>query len=128
MSQVHRVLVLNKPFKIRGYTVMQWITMGAATAIALFVGTKLVPNDWKLLNVPAGLFVGIAIWGAAAGYVTATEAKPIAWWKNRLLYALKLLPIVYLPKREEGVLYPDPTIREAVKREDQTYVIQREER
>ena len=126
MSQVHRVLVLNKPFKIRGFTVMQWITLAGATAIALFVGTKMVPNDWKLGNVPAGLPIGIAIWGAAAGYVTATETKPVTWWKNKLLYGLKLLPNVYLPKREEGVVYPDPTIKEIVKREDQPYVIERE--
>lgn len=123
MSQVHRVLVLNKPFKIRGMTIMQWITMAAATAIAIFVGTKVIPNNWKLGNIPAGLPVGILVWGAAYGYVTATETKPIAWWRNRILYALKIYPNLYLPKREEGVLYPDPSIREAVKREDQSYVI-----
>jgi hypothetical protein len=126
MSQVHRVLVLNKPFKIRGFTVMQWITLGSATAIALFVGTKIVPSTWKLAGVPAGLFVGIAIWGIAAGYVTATETKPIVWWRNRLLYGFKLLPTLYLPKREEGTVYPDPTIKEAAKREDQSYTIERE--
>ncbi len=126
MSQVHRVLVLNKPFKIRGYTVVQWIILALSVSIALFVGTKLVPNAWKIGNTPAGLWAGIVIFGVGYCYVTATEAKPGIWWRNKVFYTLKLLPTLYLPKREEGVLYPDPTIKDIIKREDRSYTIERE--
>ncbi|MFN8655291.1 MAG: hypothetical protein U0105_03030 [Candidatus Obscuribacterales bacterium] len=121
MSLVHRVIKLNEPFKIRGYTVPQWILMAVALGLAFLIGTK-VPQDWKLGNLPVGFLVGLAIFCGAIVFISATQMRPISWWKNAFLYKLKLMPLVYLPHAEEGAIYPDPTIEEAVKREDRGYV------
>jgi hypothetical protein len=122
MSEIQRVIILNKPFRIRGYTMMQWIIMGVAFAIAVLVGTKFVPHDWKLGNVPTGVWVFVVILGLGIGYVHVVQVKPLAWWRNRLFYAVGLEPTLYLPKREEGQEYPDSSIKQAPKREDQSYV------
>jgi peptidoglycan/LPS O-acetylase OafA/YrhL len=121
MSQVQRVIILNKPFKIRGYTVWQWILLASSLAIGFLLGSK-VPHEWKFGNLPAGFILGLTIVCAAIVVVSASQMKPFAWWRNKVLYTLGFVPVVYLPKREEGVIYPDPTIKEAVKREDQDYV------
>ena len=47
MSVVQRVIILNKPFKIRGYTIVQWIILAGTLAVAFLVGSK-VPPDWKI--------------------------------------------------------------------------------
>jgi hypothetical protein len=122
MSVVQRVIVLNKPFKIRGYTIPQWLVLGLASVVALFVATKVVPNDWKINGAPAGVFAFVIVLGAGIAYVSATQMKPVAWWRNKFLYGLKVVPDVYLPKREEAQVYPDPTIIEPRKREDQNYI------
>lgn len=121
MSLVHRVIKLNEPFKIRGYTVSQWILMGVSVAAAFFIGTK-IPQDWKVGHLPVGFLVGLAIFCGAIVFISATQMRPMSWWKNALLYKLKLVPMVYLPHPEEGVIYPDPTIEDVVKREDSNYV------
>jgi hypothetical protein len=122
MSVVQRVIVLNKPFKIRGYTIPQWLILGIASIAALFVATKVVPQGWKINGAPAGVFAFVIVLGAGIAYVSATQMKPTAWWRNKFLYGLKIVPNVYLPKREEAQLYPDPTIIERGKREDQNYI------
>ncbi len=121
MSVVQRVIVLNKPFKIRGYTILQWLILGVSAVVALLLATKL-PSDWKVNGAPAGVFVFVAVLGAGIAYVSATQMKPPAWWRNKIFYALHLVPSVYLPTREEAQLYPDPTIIERPKREDQGYI------
>ncbi len=121
MSVVQRVIVLNKPFKIRGYTILQWLILGVSAVVALILATKL-PSDWKVNGAPAGVFVFVAVLGAGIAYVSATQMKPPAWWRNKILYSLRLVPNVFLPKREEAQLYPDPTITERPKREDQGYI------
>lgn len=120
MSVVQRVIVLNKPFKIRGYTIWQWIIMGVSAVLALFLATKM-PNDWKINGAPIGVFVFVAVLGAGIAYVSATQMKPPAWWRNKFLYTLGIVPSIYLPNREEGQVYPDPTIIERAKRDDQDY-------
>ena len=121
MSVVQRVIILNKPFKIRGYTVWQWIVLTASVAIGFLIGSK-IPHDWKLGNLPVGFIIGLLIVCGAIVFVSASQMKPVAWWRNKLMYALGMAPVLYLPKREEGQVYPDPTIKEVVKREDQAYV------
>ncbi len=121
MSVVQRVIILNKPFKIRGYTVMQWIILAVALALAFLIGSK-IPHDWKLGNIPAGFLIGLVIFCGAIVFVSATQMRPMLWWKNVILYKLGIAPTLFLPHHEEGQLYPDPTIIEPAKREDQPYV------
>jgi hypothetical protein len=121
MSVVQRVIILNKPFKIRGYTIWQWILLASALALAFLVGTK-IPQGWKLGNLPLGFIVGLLIFCAAIVFVSASQMKPFAWWRNKFLYTFGMAPTVFMPKREEGQEYPDSTIEKPVKREDQSYV------
>lgn len=121
MSVVHRVIVLNKPFKIRGYTIMQWLVLGVCAVLALFLATK-CPQNWKFNGAPVGVFVFVIVLGAGIAYVSATQMKPGAWWRNKFLYTLGVCPTIFLPKREEAVIYPDPTIIDHGKREDNRYI------
>jgi uncharacterized membrane protein AbrB (regulator of aidB expression) len=123
MSVVQRVIVLNKPFKIRGYTIVQWLILGVAAVAALFLASKM-PQNWKINGAPAGVFVFVIVLGAGIAYVSATQMKPPAWWRNKILYGLRIVPHVYLPNREEAQVYPDPTIIERGKREDQGYYVE----
>jgi len=124
MSVVQRVIVLNKPFKIRGYTIPQWLVMGIAAVGGLFVATKVIPNDWKIpgSQAPLGVLAFVVVLGAGIAYVSATQMKPFAWWRNKFLYGMGIVPSVYLPKREEAQVYPDPTIIERGKREEENYI------
>lgn len=121
MSLVHRVIVLNKPLKIRGYTIFQWVLMVAGAGLG-FTAFSFVPKEWKLGNVPVGLIVGIGVFCAVMVPMTMLELRPRAWWKNQFLYRLKLAPTTFLPHPEQGRAYPDPTIIEAPKKQDQYYV------
>ena len=121
MSQIQRVIILNKPFKIRNYTPFQWLVLLVSVGIAFLVGSK-VPHDFKIGGAPAGVWVGVFIFGIGAGYIHVVQRRPFAWWRNRITYSLGLSPTLYLPKREEGQEYPDSSIKQAPKREDQPYV------
>jgi hypothetical protein len=122
MAQIQRVIILNKPFKIRGYTLLQWVIIGVSFAVAIIFATKVVDPSWKVGGLPVSLWVFVALFGMGLGYVHVIQSKPLNWWINRITYPLGLAPSVYLPKREEGQEYPDSSIKEPVKREDQSYV------
>jgi hypothetical protein len=123
MSLVHKVIILNKPLKIRGFTVGQWCILAVSIALALLLAFK-VPQDWKLGNLPVGLFVFIFIFGGAMAGVNAAEFKPFAWWRNLFLYKVfGTLPRSYYPYVEEQTqIYPDPDVIDPVRREDQDYI------
>ena len=121
MSVVQRVIILNKPFKIRGFTIWQWILLGSSLGVAFLIGTK-IPHDWKLGNLPLGFIVGMLIFCTAMVFVGASQMKPFVWWRNKFLYTFGFVPVLYLPQREEGQEYPDSSIKEPIKREDQSYV------
>src|SRR5437660_11276578 len=121
MSVVHRVIVLNKPLKIRGFTLFQWGMMVLAAGVAFAMGSY-IPKEWKLANLPVGFLVGLLIFSAVLVCINALEMRPIAWWKNQFLYRLKLVPSVFLPHPEEAQAYPDASIIEPKKAEDQFYV------
>lgn len=109
MSQVHKVINLKEPFKIFGLTIKQAIALAIGALMGFFIASKL-PGDWKIGNLPAGLFVfiGFVSLGGALGFMT--ELKPMAWWRNNFIYRLGLAPLVYIPRPEPGQIYPDPTI------------------
>lgn len=122
MSQIHKVIILNKPLKIRGFTPIQWILLALSVALAFLVGTK-VPGDWKLGNLPLGFILGMLIFCGALVYVKASEMKPFAWWRNLFLYRLGFLPRTYFPHIEEQTqIYPDPDVIDAPKREEDGYI------
>ncbi|MBY0358999.1 MAG: DUF4407 domain-containing protein [Candidatus Obscuribacterales bacterium] len=123
MSIVHKVIVLNTPLKIRGYTVPQWILLAVSVGLAFFIGAK-VPPDWKIGNLPLGLFVGLAIFSVAIVFIFAAETKPMAWWRNFFLYRIfNTMPKAYYPHIEEQTqLYPDPDLVDAPKREEGGYI------
>jgi hypothetical protein len=120
MSVVQRVIPLNKPFKIRGYTILQWVILAVSVALAFIIGAN-IPKDWKLGNLPLGFLVGLGIFCGAIVFVSASQMKPFAWWRNVILDRLGISPRVYIPHREPGYEYPDSTIIEPTKREDQAY-------
>ena len=122
MSQLQRVIPLNKPFKLRGYTIGQWLILGLSLAVAMLVGSK-VPGDWKLDKIPVGFLVGLLIFCLAIVFVSATQMHPLIWWRNQLLYKLGLAPRLVLPSRDPPLPYIDATIVEVSKKgDDQPYV------
>jgi len=121
MSQIHKVILLNKPLKIFDFTPLQLVLMFMSTIAAFWVGSS-IPQGWKVGNLPTGFVVGMLILCAAIVLVKMSEVKPWAWWRNLLLYRLNMVPTVFLPRPEPGQLYPDPTIIDAKKRSDEYYV------
>jgi hypothetical protein len=121
MSLVHRVIILNKPLKIRGFTLFQWAMMVLAAGLAFALGSY-VPKEWKLANLPVGFLLGLCIFSAVLVLINALEMRPLAWWKNQFLYRLKLVPSVFLPHPQEATPYPDATIIEPARKEDTYYV------
>lgn len=123
MSLVHKVIILNKPMKIRGFTIGQWVILAVALALAFLLAFK-VPQDWKLGNLPLGVFVWVFIVGGAMVGVNAAEFKPFAWWRNLFLYKVfNSVPRSYYPHIEdENFIYPDPDVIDPAKREEEGYI------
>jgi hypothetical protein len=122
MSRIHRVIVLNKPLKIRGFTVLQWVTLGLSIALGLWVSTAVVPKEWKIANAPAGVFIFVGIVGGIIALISALEMKPLIWWVNHVTYRLGIMPLSYLPNKESSTtMYPDPTINEIDKAANEFY-------
>jgi hypothetical protein len=121
MSVVHRVIILNKPLKLRGYTISQWVLLGLTLVSALIVASW-IPPTWKIGGLPVCFLVGLTVFCVGIVFVHAGQMKPPLWWMNQIYYRLNIYPKLYFPHREEGVPYPDPTIIEAGRREDESYV------
>lgn len=111
MSQVHKVINLKTPLKVFGFTIKQLILMALGIILGFLLASKM-PANWKVGHLPAGLFAFVGTVGVACALSFMTEVKPMPWWKNAFLYKLKLVPTVFIPKPEEPVIYPDPTIQE----------------
>jgi hypothetical protein len=121
MSQMHKVIILNKPLKVFDFTIIQLGMMFFAVLFAFAAATQ-VPKEVKVNGMPGGAVVFIVLICAAIALVKMSEIKPWAWWKNMLVYRFKMVPTVWLPHPEIAPIYPDPTIIEAKKREDNNYV------
>lgn len=121
MSQVHKVIVLNKPLKIFEFTPIQLAMLVIAIIGGLLIASNM-PKEWKFNNVPAGVFVFVAVVGAAMVLGKMSEVKPWMWWKNLIVYRLGLAPNMFVPKPEPAPLYPDPNIIETKKKTEQYYV------
>lgn len=121
MSQVHKVIVLNKPLKIFEFTPIQLGMLVVAIIGGLLIATNM-PKEWKFNNVPAGVFVFVGVVGAAMVLGKMSEVKPWMWWRNMVIYRLGIVPNTFVPKPEPAPLYPDPNIIETKKKTEGYYV------
>lgn len=121
MSQIHKVIILNKPLKIFDFTPVQLIIMLLCIVGCLILSSK-IPPDWKLDKMPMGFLIPFVIFCLALVFVKGSELKPARWWLNLFLYRLNLATRVFLPHPEPSQIYPDPDIIDAKKRDDNVYV------
>ena len=119
MAIVHKVIILNTPFRLFGYSFVQWIFLLGGAAAGVWVWFSMpnikihgLPLQF-LENVPVGLifFVGII---SAGGFIAhATLLKPWQWWLNRALYAAQMLPTEIFPKPQPAKTYFQETDKSA---------------
>ncbi len=121
MSRVHKVIVLNKPFKLWDFTVRQLLMRVVSICISLYILSS-VPQQWKVGNLPANILLAIVFFCVCLPAVKFTDLKPINWWRNLLLYKLRIVPTTFIPRPEPGRIYPDPTIQEPRKKSDDFYI------
>jgi hypothetical protein len=121
MSQMHKVIILNKPMKIWDFTIIQWGMLSVAALLA-FAAAAQVPKEVKINGMPGGAVAFICLICVALALVKMSEVKPWGWWKNMLAYRLKAVPTTWMPHPEIAPIYPDPTIIEAKKQGDDNYV------
>lgn len=95
--------------------------MGIGIIIAGTIFSR-VPQAWKIGNLPANIMLAVLFICFWLPVVKFTDLKPIGWWKNILLYKLKLSPTEFIPRPEEAAIYPDPTIIEPKKRSEEYYI------
>lgn len=116
MSQIHRVIILNKPFQFgfAGYrfTIIQWLLLAAGLAASFYFASQ-APKEWKVANgIPGGVVVFIAMMGVSMVLVTMSQVKPLIWWKNSIGYRLGLMPRIFMSKPEAAPTYPSGNIME----------------
>jgi hypothetical protein len=94
MSSQHKVVLLNQPARIYGYTPAQFAVMLATLVIAFIVATH-VPA-WKIAYLPVSFLIGMTILGTGTALVQATNVRSLRWWRKRIGLAGRGLPL-YLP-------------------------------
>ncbi len=112
---------MNKPLKIFDFTIIQLVLLFFSCLGAFGIATQ-VPKEWKFNGMPGGAVVFIIIICIMLALVKMSEVKPWTWWTNLLLYRLRIVPTVFIPKAEPAPIYPDPTIMEVKKSADDNYV------
>jgi hypothetical protein len=118
---MHKVIILNKPLKVFDFTIVQLVMMFFSVIIS-FVVSSWVPKEWKFNGMPGQAVTFIILICIAIALVKMSEIKPWGWWINNILYRLKIVPTIYLPRSESAPIYPDPTIIEPKKKSDDNYV------
>lgn len=121
MSRVHKVIVLNKPFKLWDFTIRQMLMLVVSICISLYILSN-VPQSMKVGNLPANILFAIVFFCVCLPAVKFTDLKPMSWWRNLILYKLRMAPSNFIPRPEEGRIYPDPTIQEPKKKSDDYYI------
>ena len=117
-----KVIILNKPLKLFGLTVKQWIFMVPAAIIAFWAGSSM-PHNWKIQNLPAGFVLGMFIVCGALVAIHMNEVRPGTWWVNLFYYNIfRVMPTVYLPHMEEEPLYIDASIMDKKDTREEYYV------
>ncbi len=121
MSQMHKVIILNKPLKVFDFTIIQLGMMFFAVLLSFAAATQ-VPKDVKVNGMPGGAVLFIVLICAAIALVKMSEIKPWGWWRNMLVYRMKMVPTVWMPHPEVAPIYPDPTIIEVKKKSEENFV------
>jgi hypothetical protein len=104
MAIVQKVIILNKPFKIFGFTFVQLVVLAGAALCGLWIGCA-VPQV-KFNGIPLGFWVFIILFCSAMVFVNASSIKPWQWWRNSILKLANLLPTEILPKPSPAKIYP----------------------
>lgn len=113
MAIVHKVIILNTPFKVFGYSFVQWILLSVIALVSSWAWFSTPPV--KVNGLPLGLFVFVAIVCTGIVFVHASSIKPWQWWLNRVLYAAQLLPTEILPKPQPIKTYFEDAPKQANK-------------
>ncbi len=121
MAQSYQVINLKQPVKLFGFTIRQLIFLAIGIGLG-FLSISKVPGDWKIGNLPVALFafifcVSISI---VAGFFT--DLKPMAWWRNSILYRLGLKSTTYMPRPEARIPYPSSDIEDEYSPEDDYFI------
>lgn len=103
MAIVHKVIILNTPFKLFGYSFVQWIFLGIVALISCWAWFSTPPV--KINGLPLGLFVFLGIFCTGIVFIHASLIKPWQWWRSRILSLAKLLPTEILPKPQPAKVY-----------------------
>ncbi len=105
MAIVQKVIVLNKPFKIFGFSFVQWIFLTLAALGGLWLGTAM--PQVKINGIQLGIWITIITPCVALVAVNASSIKPWQWWRNRILNLSNLSPTEILPKPVPAKIYPE---------------------
>jgi hypothetical protein len=111
MAIVQKVIVLNKPFKIFGFTFVQWIILAGTALAGLWLGTAM--PQVKFNGIQLGIWITITTPCIALVCVNASSIKPWQWWRNRILSLSNLLPTEILPQPRPANIYPEEDRQEA---------------
>ncbi len=103
MAIIQKVIVLNTPFKLFGFTFAQLITLLVASLLGLWIGS-LMPSV-KIGPAPLNVWVIILTPGGAMTFIAASQMKTWQWWRNRILGLSNLLPSEVLPKPQQAPIY-----------------------
>ncbi|MCW5824056.1 MAG: hypothetical protein KIT34_14725 [Cyanobacteria bacterium TGS_CYA1] len=121
MARTYQVINLKQPVKLFGFTIRQLIFLAIGIGLG-FLAISKVPGDWKIGNLPVALFAFIfcVSIGIVAGFFT--DLKPMAWWRNSLMYRLGMRPTTYMPRPEERIPYPSSDIDDDDRKEDEYFI------
>jgi hypothetical protein len=111
MAIVQKVIVLNKPFKIFGFSFVQWIVLTGAALAGLWLGFIMPPV--KINGIQLGIWVTIIFFCVAMVFVNASSIRPWQWWRNRILSLSNLLPTEILPQPRPARIYPEEDRQDA---------------
>lgn len=113
MAIVHKVIILNKPFKLFGFSFVQWIVLASTSLIGLWIGFSLPPV--KFNGLPLGFIVFMIIVCGGIVFVHASLIQPWQWWRNRILSLAQMLPTEILPKPQAAKTYIEDAAKQSNK-------------
>lgn len=103
MAIVQKVIILNKPFKLFGFTLPQGVLLVGSGLLGLMVGSNL--PQIKIAGAPLIFWVTFISFCSALIFISASQMKPWAWWRNRILSIAGLTPNEILPKTQAAKTY-----------------------
>ena len=110
MAIVHKVIILNKPFKLFGFSFLQLGVLVGTGLIGLWTWSIMPPA--KINGLPLGFLVFMFIICGGMVFVHASLIQPWQWWRNRALYLANLLPTKILPQPQAPKVYIEENTKE----------------